>query len=545
MSISVRSSLVLSVVLLLGFLLTPVDLPAQSTAADVARQVDQLIAEEIGGESAAQISSDEVFLRRAFLDLVGEPPTSNDLLAFSLDTRADKRAKLVKQLLADDGYGTNWGRYWRDVIMFRRTEDRAILSQPALEEFLVTEFNANTPWNSIARQLITATGNVRENGQTGLIMAQGGRPEDTVAEISRIFLGIQIQCAQCHDHPTDRWTREQFHQLVAFFPRVAVRPTMMGNVRSFAVIADDQQPRLRRTNNNNRFRGTLEHYMPDLEKPELKGTLMQPVFFATGQQLQTGVLDKDRRETLSSWITSPENSWCAKALVNRLWSELVGEGFYEPVDDIGPDRDCSAPRTLDLLCNELTAHDYDIKWLMETILLTRTYQLESRNRRSLDELPFQANCPQRLRSDQLFNSLLAVFDIEDVVSDRPAAYGPGMRQGRGAPRLLFNSMFGFDPSTRRDEIGGSIPQALAMMNSPFINQQINAQGGQMLAPLMAEVNDDRQLVEELYIRVLSRQPTRQELRVCLDFRRGINSRSEAFEDILWALLNHAEFIHRK
>jgi len=513
MSISVRSSLVLSVVLLPGFLLTPADLPAQSTATDVARQVDQLIAEEIGGESAAQISSDEVFLRRAFLDLVGEPPTSNDLLAFSLDTRADKRAKLVKQLLADDGYGTNWGRYWRDVIMFRRTEDRAILSQPALEEFLVTEFNANTPWNSIARQLITATGNVRENGQTGLIMAQGGRPEDTVAEISRIFMGIQIQCAQCHDHPTDRWTREQFHQLVAFFPRVAVRPTMMGNARSFAVI----------------------------EKPELKGTLMQPVFFATGQQLQTGVLDKDRRETLSSWITSPENSWCAKALVNRLWSELVGEGFYEPVDDIGPDRDCSAPRTLDLLCNELTAHDYDIKWLMETILLTRTYQLESRNRRSLDELPFQANCPQRLRSDQLFNSLLAVFDIEDVVSDRPAAYGPAMRQGRGAPRLLFNSMFGFDPSTRRDEIGGSIPQALAMMNSPFINQQINAQHGQMLAPLLAEVNDDRQLVEELYIRVLSRQ----ELRVCLDFRRGINSRSEAFEDILWALLNHAEFIHRK
>jgi hypothetical protein len=106
-------------------------------------------------------------------------------------------------------------------------------------------------------------------------------------------------------------------------------------------------------------------------------------------------------------------------------------------------------------------------------------------------------------------------------------------------------MFGFDPSTRRDEIGGSIPQALAMMNSPFINQQINAQRGQMLAPLLAEVNDDRQLVEELYIRVLSRQPTRQELRVCLDFRRGINSRSEAFEDILWALLNHAEFIHRK
>ncbi len=543
MSISLRLPLALCAMLVTCLLPATASLHAQSSTATVASQVDRLLGEEIGIPEGVRQSTDEVFLRRAFLDVIGEPPTSDDVFAFSLDDRADKRTRLVQQLLSDDSYGKNWGRYWRDVIMLRRTEDRAVLAQRSLEAFLVEQFNANTPWNRIATDLITAEGDIREDGRTGLIMAQGGRPEETVAEISRIFIGIQIQCAQCHDHPTDRWTREQFHQLAAFFPRVAVRPTM-GDVRSFAVVASDT-PSQRRTNNNNRFRGTPEHYMPDLENPESKGTLIQPVFFVTGQQLDLGTLDENRREQLSGWLTSPENPWFARAMVNRLWSELVGEGFYEPVDDIGPDRECSAPRTLDLLSSQFARHQYDIQWLMETIMLTGTYQLESGNRRTLEELPFHANCPQRLRSDQLFNSLLSVFEIEDTAPSSPAGYGPASRQSRSAPRLLFNSIFGFDPSTRRDEIAGSIPQALAMMNSPFINQQIEARRGRVLAPLLAEVASDRQLVEELYIKVLSRQPTRQELKVCLDYRRDITDRAEAFEDILWALLNHAEFMHRR
>jgi hypothetical protein len=272
---------------------------------------------------------------------------------------------------------------------------------------------------------------------------------------------------------------------------------------------------------------------------------MQPIFFVTGQQLETGTLDEDRRSKLSRWLTSPENPWFARAMVNRLWSELVGEGFYEPVDDIGPDRECTAPRTLDLLSSQFVEHQYDLKWLIETIQLTATYQLESNDRRTIDELPFQANCPQRLRSDQLFNSLLSVFEIQDLSPASSNGYGATIRQNRYAPRLLFNSIFGFDPSMRRDEVTGSIPQALAMMNSPFINQQINARRGQVLPRLLSEVTSDRQLVEELYLKVLSRQPTRQELRICLDYRKGIADRGEAFEDILWALLNHSEFIHRK
>ncbi len=513
---------------------------AAQTPQQTALQVDQLLAEETGSAPAAS-ASDEVFLRRAFLDLVGQLPTSEEVLAFSLDPGTGKRVRLVQQLLDDDDFGRNWGRYWRDVIMYRRTDDRASLAQGSLESFLVEQLNNDTSWSSIARQLITAAGDVREDGRNGLIMAQGGRPEETVAEVSRIFLGIQIQCAQCHDHPFDRWTREQFHQLAAFFPRVAVRPQMTP-VRSFIVVASDTPPRQRRQNNNNRFVGSLEHYMPDLDDPTAQGTLMQPEFFATGQTLQTGSSDAARRESLADWMTDPENPWFARALVNRVWSELVGEGFYEPVDDIGPDRQCSAAKTMALLCDQLVVNDYDLKWLIETILSTRVYQSAAADRRAPDELPFQANYAQRLRADQLFNSLLCVFDIPDPTPQRAAAnYG---RASRSTPRALFQRTFGYDPSTRRDEVGGSIPQALAMMNSSFVNQQISARPGRLLGDLMAEVRSDRQLVEELYIKVLSRQPSREELKLCLDYRRSVPDRAEAFEDILWALINHADFIYR-
>lgn len=505
-----------------------------------ASAVDQLLADEVG-QAPAALASDDVFLRRVFLDLVGQLPTSEEVLAFSLDPSQDKREKLVRQLLADEEFGRNWGRYWRDVIMYRRTDDRAGLAQSALESFLIEALNDGASWRSIATDLITADGDVREDGRNGLIMAQGGRPEETVAEISRIFMGIQIQCAQCHDHPFDRWTREQFHELAAFFPRVAIRPQMTPQ-RTFLVVASDSQPRFQRTNNNNRFRGTLEHSMPNLEEPAEDGEQMQPVFFATGQSLQFGSSDATRRASLAAWLTDPDNPWFARALVNRVWAELVGEGFYEPVDDIGPDRQCSAPKTLERLTSDLVSRDYDLKWLIETIQSTRVYQAELASRRTPDQLPFQNNYAQRLRSDQLFNSLLCVFDIPEPAQNVSGAnYG---RSARSAPRFLFQRTFGYDPSTRRDEVGESIPQALAMMNSSFINQQVSAQPGRLLAQLLSEVRSDRQVVEELYIKVLSRQPTREELRVCLDYRRSVSDRAEAFEDVLWTLVNHAEFIYR-
>lgn len=523
---------------------TLVSTAAEPGSSEAARRVDELLASEVftedsSGEPVGRVD-DETFLRRAYLDVVGEVPTIDEVLAFTLDPDADKRAKLIATLLADDGFGRNWGRYWRDVIMYRRSEDRSLIAAGPLTDFLTEKFNKNTSWDEIATAFVTAKGDVREDGSTALIMAQAGRPEETVAEISRIFMGIQIQCAQCHDHPTDRWKREQFHQLAAFFPRVAVRPQRNGTDRTFLVTATDFFPRFHRRNNNNRYIGTREHRMPDLDNPGAEGELMQPVFFATGQKLDTGAKDVQRRDALARWMTSRSNPWFAKAYVNRIWAELVGEGFYDPIDDIGPDRSCSAPETLKYLAGQFVESGYDTKWLFATIMSTGAYQRESRSRRNFDETPFLANCAQRLRGDQLYSNLAAVLNLPENNASVRGRYGAA----RG-PRALFNIAFGYDPSSPRGEISGSIPQALAMMNNRLINQAISAYRPDGLGGLLRQIEDDEDALVQLYLRALARQPTDKELRTCLGYIREIGNRAEAFEDILWALVNSTEFLHRK
>jgi hypothetical protein len=517
------------------------------TGAEKAAEIDRLLASETRGDAKGQIAKkcdDETFLRRASLDLVGKPPRLEEVLSFTLDPDANKREKLVDRLLADSKYGENWARYWRDVVMYRRTEERALISAQALADYLTSEFNKNTPWDKLATSFITALGDVAEEGHTGLIMAQAGQPEETVAEISRIFMGIQIQCAQCHDHPTDRWKREQFHELAAFFPRVAVRPGRPGDIRTFAVVADDG-PARNFGNNNQRFRGSPEHYMPDLQKPGEKGKLMTPVFFATGQSLKTGTRDSDRRGQLAEWLTSSKNEWFAKAFVNRIWAELAGEGFYDPVDDMGPDRECSAPQTLDYLAASFVSSGHDVKQLYRTIMATDTYQRQSQSRRTPDGTPFLANCPQRLRGDQLFNQLMSVLGISEGGGGAMARGPMAFRGAQRGPRGLFNAAFGYDPSAHREEVAGSIPQALLMMNSPLVNQAIGVRGSSGLGRILADIKDNEAVVSELYLKTLSREPTAKEVQTCLAHVKQVSDRNEAFEDILWSLVNSTEFLHRK
>jgi len=518
-----------------------------ASPADVAKEIDHRLQHELFTPATASLAprtGDETFLRRVMLDAIGRQPTPDEATRFALDADPGKRAKAIERLLADPAYGENWARYWRDVIMYRRTEQRALIAAQPLHEYLVAKLNANAPWSEVATDFITALGNVQEKGETALIVAQEGRPEETVAEISRIFLGINIQCAQCHDHPSDRWKREQFHELAAFFPRVAARPEM-GDVRSLVVTANDSPFAFRRGNNNNmRFRGTPEHYMTDLNKPDEQGKLMQPVFFLTGQSLPMGSKDAERRDSLAQWITAKDNESFAKALVNRLWSELVGEGFYEPVDDIGPDRTPTAPQTLNYLSAEFAATNYDVKWLFTTILSTEAYQRESRPRRKPDETPFTANVPQRLRADQLFDNLLAVLDIAEPSGGGPGMYG-GPRGPFRSPRFAFAAVYGYDPSEPRDDVQASIPQALAMMNSPLINAAMRASAGTWLGRMLAKTPHDDDAIVEIYLKALAREPSERELATCREHVKQVDNRGEAYEDLLWSLLNSTEFLHRR
>ena len=522
---------------------------AEVPASDAAAEVDRLLAQEVFASPAevhlAPPANDEIYLRRVYLDLVGEIPGPNEICQFVLDPSPNKRAEFVARLLDDPRYGRNWGRYWRDVISYRRSAgEGAQFGIATLETYLADSFNANRPWAEVARAFVEAKGEVLTNGQAGLFVAQLAEPTDVASEMSRIFLGVQIQCAQCHDHPTDRWKREQFHQFAAFFPRVGLRRAANAGRAGIEVASFDNGPETRRPGMFGS--AAKEHYMPDLKDPSSRGTLMTPVFFATGQKLATGATDDERRHSLAEWMTSQENPWFSKAVVNRLWAELVGEGFYEPIDDLGPDRKCSAPQTIDYLADQFTAHGHDLKWLLETILGTAAYQRESRPRRLPDEAPFAANAPHRLRSDQLYDVLTAVmgYDPDEALirSQQPQPAGrlpPGVR-------AQFAAVFGYDPSTRRDEITTSIPQALMLMNSQQVNRTLTArQEGTMLGQLLATTRDNEQATIELYLRCLARTPNAQEVAACLDHIRASASREDAFEDIHWSLVNSKEFMYRR
>ncbi len=510
---------------------------------EVAAKVDQLLAEEVlrdlpAGMTLARRTADEAFLRRIYLDLVGQSPLPGEVTAFVLDPAKDKRAKIVTTLLADPRYGANWARYWRDIILYRRSAEQALFLTGQLEPFLTEQFNRNVSWSKIVEAFVSAQGSTSEHGETALIAAQFAQTVDVAAETSRIFLGIQIQCAQCHDHPTDRWKRQQFHEFAAFFPRVGLQRSQTGGQPGVTIMGADNGPL---TRGQGGFpQGAREHFMPDLKDPSSQGTMVAPVFFLTGQKIETGTRDADRRGALAEWLTAKENSWFAKAVVNRLWAELVGEGFYEPVDDLGPDRTASAPKTLDYLAGEFAAHGYDLKWLFESITSTDAYQRESQPRRNPDQPPFTANVPQRLRADQLLDVLSVALGF-DMAGGQPAGAGRfqfGFRQ-------QFDQLFGYDPSVRRDQVTSSIPQALMMMNGPVVNRRLDArQSATVLGRLLSGKLSDEEIAVEVYLRCLAREPNDVELKVCLDHVRALGNRVDAFEDIFWSLLNSEEIRYR-
>ena len=521
------------------------DGPRPLAAAEAAWQVDkQLQLELFNGKSPeTPPANDQLFLRRVSLDLIGRNPTSQESKTFASDNAADKRSTMIDQRLANKKFGENWARYWRDVILARQVDPRAAFVSRSVYSYFTEKFNNGSGWDEIARDFVTAEGDVRENGNTAIYMAQMGRTSETAAEMSRVFMGVQIQCAQCHDHPWDRWKREQFHQFAAFFPRVQMRSIREENrLRGYEVTTSNNR-------RSSRYRRSGEHYMPNLKNARSRGTLMKPVLFATSQSLRTGASDKDRRESLAKWMTAPQNPWFARAFVNRIWGELVGEGFYEPLDDMGPDRKPAAPQTMGLLTEQFVANGHNVKWLFRTITRTQAYQRDSRPRRTFEETPFAASCPQPLRAEQIYNSLVGSLGITSRGSSSRRSRSSSSRSRSGSSdylRSAINRSFDFDPSLPREHVTRSIPQTLFLMNSSTLNRAIDAQSRRTsLGRLAADIKDNRALTTEIYQRTLAREPSARELQTCLQYIQQIGDRREAIEDLQWALINSTEFLHRR
>lgn len=583
--------------------------PADSNA--VAADVDRLILRDLlhSGVNPADRCNDADFLRRTTLDITGQLPSPRDVTIFSLDPEPNKRQELIEQLLRSPEYGKNWARYWRDVIYMPATDIRARIAQADFERWMAVRLNSGVGWDRIVTSMLTATGDVREHPETALLIAQGGQSEEIAAEACRIFLGIQMQCANCHDHPSDVWKRDQFHQLAAYFPRIAVRQTQQPLAFEIASVNSDrgrgdfmrenpeQFVRFNDRNGDGKItkeemrarasmlpgggipaqlvdrifeqgdsnkddaltaeeikampvpnqarRGSTEHYMPDLNDPASKGKLIQPKFFVDDSSPGQGLSDEGRRAAVAKSFTSRKNPWFARAIVNRIWAEFLGEGFYMPIDDMGPTRTARYPEAIDALAKGFVSNDHDLRWLVRTIANTQTYQRKVAAKPLVEEaLPFAAVTPTRLRADLVFNSLFQILGIdENSMEGREAMGGP--RAYQREPRFQFDFLFGVDPSVPKDDITGNVPQSLYLMNSNALRAALTANNNTRLGKILRENKRESDALGELFLLVLAREPSKHEIEICQTYIHDIGLRSEAYEDLMWSLLNSSEFLSKR
>ncbi len=505
------------------------------------QEIDALILKELKatGVTPAPLTTDEQFLRRAMLDLTGELPLPADVTEFVADRDPNKRARLIDRLLASEEYARHWARYWHDVMATHATNLQSRALGRSFENWMAERLKENKSWGEITRALLTATGKIEfgddgSHGELYFLLSKNGAagPEERAAETSRVFLGIQIQCAQCHDHPSDVWKRQQFHELVGYFARDRERPVR------------DTSPGAK----PGRIVGLEllslpggEHRMPSKTDPNPRAGTVVNARFLDGRGPRPALGDLERRRALAEAVVSKQNYWFAGAYVNRIWGELMGQSFYTPVDDLGPQKEAVFPSVITRLAAAFRATDYDMKALFRAIMNTETYQRQIRPGESSEEhLHFAAAYPKRLRADTLWDSLTGVLGtMTPAVGNKPP-------QRPFAPRFqglegLFKDEFAFDPSARADEVEGSIPQALLMMNNPTINQKIQARGTNLLGRILTAYPDNDEALRMVYLRTLARRPTDREMDRCRGYIAGAANRAEAFEDILWTLLNSTEF----
>jgi hypothetical protein len=472
---------------------------------------------------------DETFLRRVYLDLTGKVPSLDEIHRWSAETTADKRLQLIERLLHNEAYAVNWGRYWRDVVTYHTPSSSNYLRWKLFDAWWTDQLRRNRPWDQVVTALLTASGINDETAPVNYLTALYGNPVEIAATTSRVFLGVQIQCAQCHNAKTESWKREQFHEFAAFFGRARLiqHKDVDGRGTPYAIES----------------RANGQYGMTDKKDP---GHLivMQPRFL-TGESIGIDATDEERRQALARFITSPKNPWFARCYVNRMWSCLLGWGFYPTVADLGGHVKPHYPEVLELLATDWIASGYDVRWLFEVITGTRAYQ--GRMQAPCSASSLAAACPARLRPEQVFEAMqkALAFNENDKTIPAPApSSSPAVQRHQGLRNMVYQ-MFKFDPSSPQSEVQGTIPQALVLMNSALVHATTSARGKTVLAEMLASKKSDDEIITALYERVLARKPTAAEKVICLRHVRKVEKRDEALEDVLWSLVNSTEFLLKK
>ena len=488
--------------------------------------LDAAMEKHVGGIAAAPRTTDEAFLRRLSLDLIGRQPTTEEMATFVKNEDAEKRAKIIDKLLASPEFGVNWADYFSDVISYRTPQpELTFLNYRPFKAWLAEEFNKNTGWDEVTYKIITASGTVGENPAATYVGFHQGDKSRLASETTRVFLSTQIQCAECHDHKFIDMPQETFHHVAAFFVRVQTK--LPWNDSNLIVVSS---------------KTAGEHKMPDSNKE------MQPAAFSS-KMLDPGVSDIVRRTELARWVVGAENPWFAKALTNRVWARLMGRGFCEPVDEIGDLADSVLPEVHVALAEHFVATQFDVKEVFRVVANSKAYQRPVRDPSSADEKkPFAVIPAGRLRGDEIFASLKAGIELPNFTPPKaPVPERVRFPPPAKSTQDLVNEAFGFDPSSEAHNVARTMQQAMFLMNNDQIQKQIDASpgSGTVLARIVSEETDDVRAIGRIYQAVLARKPTDKEIDIGRKHLAKVGERKTAYEDLLWSMINSAEFLSRR
>jgi hypothetical protein len=470
----------------------------------LAARIDQRLAARWAalGAQPAPPSDDAEFLRRICLDLGGKIPPIYDARDFLEDPAPDKRARLIERLLAAPSYRTHFATVWRSLLLPANNDFRAAYYQNGFEGWLQQRLGENAGYDKLATEMVTSAGAGRGSpSPDAFAQAQENQLDRWAANTSRLFLGLNLECAQCHNHPFDTWTRQQFWEYAAFF---SGSPAGEGKADGVAIPGTDK---------------TALPRFPDGTAPAWKARA-------------------DRRQTLAVWMTAADNPYFARAAVNQVWAYFFGHGLTEP--DTGRDEDPNLQHQelLDDLAGQFAAHGFDLKYLIRAVVNSQAYQRSSHGSPTPPRL-FARMTLRGLSAEQLYDSLLEATGTEEPPSSGRPAFG-AMANSRRAQFLAK-----FSDLARRTDASTTPLQALHLMNGPLMTEVTNPERNVVLQTVATAAVPTPRRIEELYLTTLSRKPRPEELtRLVVYVERGgaTGNPKQALADIFWALLNSSEFL---
>ena len=468
----------------------------------------------------SEVCSDEVFLRRAYVDIIGRLPTPEQHAAFIADASTNKREKLVDELLGRKEFVEMWVMKFAELLQIRSTDNQTVSYKAALlyYNWLNEKLAANVPMNKIVQELLGANGGTFKNPAANYFQVTNETlllAENT----AQVFMGMRIQCAQCHNHPFDRWTQNEYYQFDAFFTQIGRK--------------QGEDPREVIVFNSGG--GEVAH-------PVTKAA-MKPKFLGGAEP---DVAGKDRRVVLAEWLASPQNPYFARNLGNIVWAHFLGRGIIEPVDDVRISNPAVNPELLEALGQKFTEYNYDFKRLVRDICTSRTYQLSTRTNETnaLDTTNFSHAAVRRIRAEVLLDCITQATDTKDKFRGLPVG-ARAVQIANGETSNYFLTTFG--RASRETacscevKMEPNLGQALHLINGRTTNEKIR-EGGVIQKMLDAKATPE-QVIENLYVRCLSRKPTAEETqKIKAMLPEKPNEQRAVLEDVFWALLNSQEFL---